>query len=96
MAQASAEKLEHTGPAETKRVASVPQSEQLASTQGPPFPKGKGTEPSRARDRKESIQCQRSKENSSRGKRKRMSIPLQKDSKSQSNRQTHPHELSEN
>ena len=32
MAQASAEKLEHTGPAEKERVASVPQREQLAST----------------------------------------------------------------
>ena len=32
MAQASAEKLEHTGPAEEKGVASVPQREQLAST----------------------------------------------------------------
>ena len=31
MAQASAEKLEHTGPAEKERVASVPQREQLAS-----------------------------------------------------------------
>ena len=31
MAQASAEKLEHTGPAEMERVASVPQREQLAS-----------------------------------------------------------------
>ena len=41
MAQASAEKLEQTGPAEKKRVASVPQSEQLSST-----PKGKGTEAS--------------------------------------------------
>ena len=29
MAQASVEKLEHTGPAEKKRVASVPQREQL-------------------------------------------------------------------
>ena len=29
MAQGSAEKLEHTGPAEKKRVASVPQREQL-------------------------------------------------------------------
>ena len=46
MAQASAEKLEHTGPAEKKRVASVPQREQLASTPEPPLPKGKGTEPS--------------------------------------------------
>ena len=46
MAQASAEKLEHTGPAEKKRVASMPQSEQLASTPEPPLPKRKGTEPS--------------------------------------------------
>ena len=38
MAQALAEKLEHTGPAEKERVASVPQREQLA--------RGKGTEPS--------------------------------------------------
>ena len=45
MAQASAEKLEHTGPAEKERGASVPQREQLASTPEPPLPKGKGTEP---------------------------------------------------
>ena len=32
MAQASAEKLEHTGPDEKERVASVPQRKQLAST----------------------------------------------------------------
>ena len=31
MAQASAEKLDHTGPAEEEKVASVPQREQLAS-----------------------------------------------------------------
>ena len=31
MVQASAEKLEHTGPAEKERVASMPQREQLAS-----------------------------------------------------------------
>ena len=41
MAQASAEKLEHTGPAEKERVASVPQREQLARTPEPPLPKGK-------------------------------------------------------
>ena len=46
MAQASAEKLKHTGPAEKERVVSVPQREQLASTSKPPLPKGKGTEPS--------------------------------------------------
>ena len=41
MAQASAEILEHTGPAEKERVASVPQTEQLASTPEPPLPKGR-------------------------------------------------------
>ena len=46
MAQALAEKLEHTGPAEKEKVASVPQREQLARTPEPPVPKGKGTEPS--------------------------------------------------
>ena len=46
MAQASAEKLKHTGPAEKEKVASVPQREQLASTPEPPMPKGKGRDPS--------------------------------------------------
>ena len=46
MAQASAEKLQHTGPTETERVASVPQGKQLASTPEPPLPKRKETEPS--------------------------------------------------
>ena len=46
MAQASAEKLEHTGPAEKERVASVPQREQLARMAELPLSKGKGTEPS--------------------------------------------------
>ena len=46
MAQASAEKLEHPGPAEKERVASVPQREQLASMPEPLLPKGEGTEPS--------------------------------------------------
>ena len=46
MAQASAEKLEHTGPAETESVVSVPQREQLESTPEPSLPRGKGTEPS--------------------------------------------------
>ena len=44
MAQASVEKLEHTGPAEKKRVVSVPQREQLAGTLEPSLPKGKGIE----------------------------------------------------
>ena len=46
MAQASAEKFEHTGPAEKERVASVPQREQLESTPEQPLPKRKGTDPS--------------------------------------------------
>ena len=46
MAQASAEKLKQTRPAEKERVASVPQREQLASTPEPPLPRGKGIEPS--------------------------------------------------
>ena len=44
MAQASAEKFEHAAPAETKKVASAPQSEHLARTPEPPLPQGKGTE----------------------------------------------------
>ena len=43
---ASAEKLEHTGPAEKKRVASVAQREQLASMPEPPLLKRNETEPS--------------------------------------------------
>ena len=46
MVQASAEKLEHTGPAEKETVASVPQREQLARTPEPPLPKGKRAKPS--------------------------------------------------
>ena len=46
MAQALVEKFEHTKRAEKKRVASVSQREQLASTPEPPLPRGKGTEPS--------------------------------------------------
>ena len=42
IAQASAEKLEHTGPAEKERAALVPQRE-LASMPEPPLPKEKGT-----------------------------------------------------
>ena len=38
------EKREHRGPAEKERVASMPQSKQLASTPEPPLPNGKGTE----------------------------------------------------
>ena len=45
MAQALAEKLKHTGPAEKERVVSVPQREQLASASELPLPKAKGTKP---------------------------------------------------
>ena len=44
MAKVLAEKLEHIGPAEKERVASVPQREQMASTPEPLLPKGKGPE----------------------------------------------------
>ena len=44
MAQSSAEKLKHTGPAEKETVASVPQREQLARTPEPLVPKRKGTD----------------------------------------------------
>ena len=44
IAQASAEKLEQTWPAEKERVVSVPQREQSASTPEPVLPRGKGTE----------------------------------------------------
>ena len=46
MAQVLVEKLEHTGPAEKERVASVTQRKQMASTPEPPLLNGKGTEPS--------------------------------------------------
>ena len=46
MAQASAEKHEHTEPTEKERVASMPQREQLASMLELSLPRGKGTEPS--------------------------------------------------
>ena len=41
MAQASAEKLEHTGPTEKERVASVPQREQFGKNAGAAFAKRK-------------------------------------------------------
>ena len=41
MAQASAEKVEHIGPVEKERVASVPQREKLASTLEAAFAKKK-------------------------------------------------------
>ena len=44
MAQASAQKLENTEPAEKERVDPVPKKEQVTSTPEPPLPEG--TEPS--------------------------------------------------
>ena len=45
MAQASAEKLEHTGPAGKEKVASVPKRKQLASTPDPLLPREEETQP---------------------------------------------------
>ena len=41
MVQASAEKLEHTGPAQKEKVALVMQREQSTSTPEPPLSRGK-------------------------------------------------------
>ena len=46
MAQASAEKLEHTGPAEKERVASITTERAVGKYVEPPLPKEKGTNPS--------------------------------------------------
>ena len=46
VAQASAKKLEHTGPVEKKRMASALPTEQLPSTPERSLPKEKETEPS--------------------------------------------------
>ena len=46
MAQASVEKLEHTGAAEKEKVTSMPQRKQLASMPEPPLSKENGTKPS--------------------------------------------------
>ena len=62
MAQASAEKLEHTGPSEKERVASVPQREQLASTPEPSLPRREGTEPSVQSTRSEGGESQNGRE----------------------------------
>ena len=46
MAQASADKLDHLGPAGEESLTLAPNTEQLARTSGPAFPKRKRTEPS--------------------------------------------------
>ena len=56
MAQASAEKLEHTGHAEKERVASAPQRKQLARTPEPPLPKGKGRRKDLYRTERDSLE----------------------------------------
>ena len=73
MPQPSAEKPEHTKPAEKKRVASVPKRESSWQIrQSRPCHKGKELRRlSRAPHRIKSIQCQRIKESSSREKGKR-------------------------
>ena len=69
MVQASAEKLE---PTEKKKVTLVPRENSWQVRQSSLCQKGKEQiRQSRAPDCKESIQCQRNKENSSKGKRKR-------------------------
>ena len=98
MAQASAEKLEQTGPAEKKewpqchRESSSWQIRQSRLCQK----RKEQSRLSRAPDRKESIQYQRSKEEQQQSKEKETSIPLQKNSESGSKKQSHPNELSEN
>ena len=72
MAQASAEKLEHTGPAKKKGWPQCHRESSWQVRQSRLCQKGKEqSRLSRAPDRKEGIQCQRSKENSSKGKKKR-------------------------
>ena len=54
MAQTLAEKLQHTGPDKTEKVAAVPQNEPVARTPEPPFPnKKEQNNLSRSPDRKE-------------------------------------------
>ena len=77
------EKLEHTGPAKKKRVATVPQREQLASTSEPPLPKGKGTEPSVQSTKWQGGHLMSEKQREQqRKKEEETSIPLQKDRES--------------
>ena len=72
MAQASAEILEHTGPAEKKKWPRCHRESSWQVRQSRLCQKGKKqSRLPRAPDRKKGIQCQRSKENSSKGKKKR-------------------------
>ena len=70
MVQASAEKLEHTGPAE--RWPQCHRKSSWQERQSRLYQRGKEqSRLSKTPDCKEDIQCQRSKENSSKGKKKR-------------------------
>ena len=72
MAQVSAEKLEHTGPAEKKEWPQCHRESSWHVRQSCLYQKRKEqSRLSRAPDHKEGIQYQRSKENSSKGKKKR-------------------------
>ena len=72
MAQVSAEKLEHARPAEKKGWPQCHSESSWQLRQSCLCQEGKEqSRLSRALDRKEEIQCQRSKENSSKGKKKR-------------------------
>ena len=95
MAQASAEILEHTGPAEKKRWPQCHRDSSWQVRQCRLCQKGKELNRlSRAPDHKEGIQCQRREQQQK--KEKETSIPLQKDSENQSKKQSHSKELSEN
>ena len=76
MAQASAEKLEHIGLIEKKGWPQWHRESSWQVRQSRLCQKGKEqSRLSRAPDRKEGIQCQRSKESSSKGKRMRRVLP---------------------
>ena len=96
MAQASAEILEHTGPAEKKRVASVPQREQLTVRQSRFCQKEK--------DRAVGLEHQivrrafsgREVKRTAAEEKERDEYSSAEGSESQSNRKSHPNELFEN
>ena len=97
MAQALTEKLEHSGPAQKKEWPECHRESSWQVRQSRLCQKGKKQSSlSRAPGRKESIWCQRGKEEQQQSKEKERSIPVQRDSESGSKKQTHLNELSEN
>ena len=95
--QASAEKLEQVGPAKKKEWPQCHRESSWQVCQSRLCQKRKEqSRLSRAPDRKESIRCQRSKEEQQHRKKKKTSIPVRKDSGSQSKKQSHPNESSKN